>query len=208
MTSLFPSVNKPVILASGSARRRQLLHQIGLEFQVQPSNLDESHAARLSPEKMVTTLALQKAQNIAQQYSNAIVIGSDTTVALDNKTFGKPATPDDACATLSQLSGKTHQVYTGFALLDQPSTHHLVHFEKTDVTFRKLDEKEIEAYVETGEAMDKAGAYGIQDQSALFVERIQGCFYNVVGFPLTSFYLMFKKFLELAELPNNESLYK
>lgn len=191
----FALPNKPLILASASPRRAELLKKIGLEFRVQPSAVAEDDLLHLAPRAMVQALAERKAMAVAQTYASALVIGADTTVVLDEKNLGKPETPAAAREMLAQLSGKTHAVYTGFTLFEQPSQRKSTLVEKTEVTFRKLDAAEIAAYVSTGAAQDKAGAYGIQDFSAVFTERINGCFYNVVGFPLTRFYLALKEFL-------------
>ncbi len=189
--------NKPIILASSSPRRAELLRKIGLQFKLHPSHVDEEDGVyHLPPAEMVTELARRKALAVARHYDSALVIGADTTVVLDNAVLGKPATPEEACAMLTRLAGHTHEVYTGFAIVDRPSNR-LVHgVEKTEVTFRHLRPDEIAAYVASGEPMDKAGAYGIQDFSAVFVERITGCFYNVVGFPLTRFYQTLQEFCE------------
>ncbi|MCG3153792.1 MAG: Septum formation protein Maf [bacterium] len=189
--------NKPIILASSSPRRAELLRKIGLQFEVHPSHVDEEDGVyHLPPAEMVAELARRKALAVAKHYDAALVIGADTTVVLDNAVLGKPATPEEACAMLARLAGHTHQVYTGFAIVDQPTGRLAQGIERTEVTFRALQREEIAAYVASGEPMDKAGAYGIQDFSAVFVERISGCFYNVVGFPLTRFYQTLQEFCE------------
>ncbi len=209
-----------IILASSSPRRRLLLRQIGLSFEVVPSATDEEVENGYAPDTIVETLAMQKAQDVAEQLGHsdtmdgstadptkpALIIGADTIVVLDGGILGKPADRNDAVEMLRTLSGRTHQVYTGVALIlaggnqrldiAEPGaastrnyyTRHTFH-ERTDVTFGELNDKEIAAYVDTGSPMDKAGAYGIQDDlGALFVERIEGDYYNVVGFPLFRFY--------------------
>lgn len=191
----FALPNKPIILASSSPRRAELLKKIGLEFRVHPSDVAEDDLLNLAPLVMVQALTERKAFAVARAYTHALVIGADTTVVLEEKILGKPDSPGAAREMLAQLSGKTHCVYTGFTLVDQPTQRKSTHVEKTEVTFRKLSAEEIAAYVSTGAAMDKAGAYGIQDFSAVFTERIQGCFYNVVGFPLTRFYLALREFV-------------
>lgn len=205
-----------IILASSSPRRRLLLRQIGLTFDVIPAVMDEEVTPGSDPASTVEELSLQKALLVAERShvsreadshpEHALVIGADTIVVLDGEILGKPADPADAAAMLRSLSGRTHQVYTGVALVFgagisgiarvEPGTastrntfpHHVFH-ERTDVTFGSLTDEEIAAYVDTGSPMDKAGAYGIQDDlGALFVERIEGDYYNVVGFPLFRFY--------------------
>lgn len=188
-------VKKPIVLASQSPRRQSLLRQIGLRFDVRESGVDEEFHTQKTPVENVQIIAFRKAASVAQHVSNAIVIGADTTVVLDGTIFGKPVDHDDAAKMLKALSGRTHQVHTGFVLYDRPSNQALSSVETTDVTFRTLSENEILEYVDSGSPMDKAGAYGIQDDyGAVFVQRISGCFYNVVGFPLTNFYLTMEKF--------------
>jgi len=190
-------VKKKLVLASQSPRRRSLLKQIGLDFEVRESGIPEDFEDDKSPSENVRALAMRKAAAVAEQFTNAIVIGADTTVVLDKKIFGKPRDEEDAVKMLESLSGRTHQVYTGFALYDRPSNRSVSGSEKTDVTFRTLKRDEIIEYVKSGSPMDKAGAYGIQDDyGAVFVDRIEGCFYNVVGFPLTNFYTTFHRFQE------------
>ena len=192
----FSLPDKPIILASASPRRAELLKKIGLEFTVQPSAAPEDDLWHCSPQEMVRQLAVRKARAIADKQARALVIGADTTVVLGEHILGKPATPSQAREMLALLSGRTHEVYTSFAIIETPSQRMLGDIEKTEVTFRHLGPREIAAYIASGEALDKAGAYGIQDFSAIFAERINGCFYNVVGFPLTRFYLALQKFIE------------
>ena len=188
-------VKKRLVLASRSPRRHALLKQIGLTFEVEESGVQEEFDAEKSPAENVQLVAHRKAAAVARHLMDAIVIGADTTVVLDGKLFGKPAGREDAVTMLSALSGRTHQVYTGFALFDRPSNRSTSSVEVTSVTFRKLSDLEIQEYVQSGSPMDKAGAYGIQDDyGAVFVRRIEGCFYNVVGFPLTNFYLTLSSF--------------
>jgi len=186
--------DKPIILASASPRRAEILTKLGLVFTVRPSAVDENIAATLSPAEYAVALARRKAGAVAAGVHNGIVIGADTIVVLGKEILGKPVSESDAGAMLRKLSGKTHRVFTGFAIVDRPSNRDVVDVETTEVTFRELDEAEIMAYARSGEAIDKAGAYGIQDASAVFAERINGCFYNVVGFPLTRFYLALRAF--------------
>jgi septum formation protein len=189
-------INKPIVLASASPRRQILLKQIGLKFIVHPSGVDEDSIQSNSPADHVLTLSKKKAMEVAKNYNDAIVISADTIVVLDGEIINKPRDSDEAIQMLKKLSGKTHQVYTGFTILDTKTGKFICDFEVTEVKFRELSEEEIKEYVATGSPLDKAGAYGIQDDyGAVFVERINGCFYNVVGFPLTKFYLRMKEFL-------------
>lgn len=197
----FMLIVKPLVLASKSPRRIHLLNQIGLRAQVIPSHIPEEFTPRLSPAENAKILALNKAKEVAAHFENAIVIGADTIVVLDGVLLGKPEDEADAKRMLYLLSGRTHTVITGFALVDRPSDTSVSEFESTEVTFRQLPEQEIDEYVAGGSPLDKAGAYGIQDDyGAVFVTRIEGCFYNVVGFPLSKFYLTLKKFeIQLME---------
>jgi septum formation protein len=188
---------RPTILASRSPRRIHLLQQIGLSFTVQESGVEEHIPDGIAPEEAVRRLSLEKAERVAGRLHDGIVIGADTIVVLDGNILGKPASKEDAISMLSKLGGRTHTVFTGFALIDAASKKFYVDHEKTEVTFRTLGKEEIENYVASGAPMDKAGAYGIQDDyGAVFVERINGCFYTVVGFPLSKFYTSWITFLE------------
>ena len=184
-----PNVPPPLILASTSPRRRELLGLLGLPFEVVASRYDESLLPPdgLTPDEYVTRLAFGKASEVAARTEgDALVIGADTTVILDGQTLNKPADAADACRMLRLLSGRTHQVYTGLCLIavqhgvrENAQTDHAV----TDVTFDTLADETIAAYVATGEPLDKAGAYGIQGKALSFIPGIQGDYFNVVGLP-------------------------
>jgi septum formation protein len=142
-----------------------------------------------SPVENAKVLAHRKAECVAGHHTNAVILGADTIVAVDGAMLGKPQDASDAAMMLKRLSGRTHTVVTGFALFDRPTGRVIVDAEETRVTFRELPEDEIEEYVAGGSPMDKAGAYGIQDDyGAVFVTRIEGCYYNVVGLPLARVY--------------------
>ena len=192
----FLHLPKPLVLASLSPRQAQLLRQVGLEFEVVPSGIEEQISDDLSPERQTVQFAIDKAKDVASRVENRIVVGADTIVYLEGRHLGKPADLIEASNMLRILSGKTHIVYTGIAIVDVPSLSFVSDFESTEVTFRELSYKEIEFYVSHDNPIDKAGAYGIQDRSALFVDKIEGCYNNVVGFPLTRFYIRLKEFLE------------
>lgn len=186
----------PLILASQSPRRAALLSQIGLVFTVQPSNIEETIHPDLSFERNVQTLALHKAENIVRKTSTGVILGSDTIVVINNQVLGKPSSAEEAISMLHQLSGNTHTVYTGFAFVDAGTKKSYIDYERTEVTFRILTNREIEEYVTSGSPMDKAGAYGIQDDfGAVFVERISGDYYTVVGLPLSKVYRTLTTFL-------------
>jgi len=189
-------LKRKVVLASASPRRRKLLEQVGLQFDIIPANIDEDDIAITSPEQFVMELARRKALHIAKtEATDKIVIGSDTTVYLGDELLNKPMDEKDAYTMLTQLSGNTHQVYTGVSLVVNELGKESTFFVKTEVTFRELGEKEKIAYIATGSPMDKAGSYGIQDDfGSVFVRNISGCYYNIVGFPLSRFYEEIKKF--------------
>ncbi|MEE9225112.1 MAG: Maf family protein [Bacteroidota bacterium] len=188
-------LEKKLILASRSPRRIALLRQLGIPFESRASNVEEIIDPSSTPEENARRLAFQKAEDVAQNVKKGFVVGVDTIVVLNGAIFGKPATADEARLMLKMLSGNEHRVCTAFAIIDRPSDKQVVEHEVTRVIFRKIDESEIDEYVATGSPMDKAGAYGIQDDyGAVFVERVEGCFYNVVGFPLTKFIVTLKRF--------------
>ncbi|MAJ43251.1 MAG: septum formation protein Maf [Candidatus Marinimicrobia bacterium] len=182
-----------LILASKSPRRRYLLEIIGLNFSVVPSDYNESKISyRKNPKDFCMELAFNKANKIAGNYKNKIIIGADTIVVLNDELFPKPKDKNEAKSFLLKLSNKTHQVYTGISIIKNNKS--IVFNESTHVTFKKLSNFEINHYVNNYDTLDKAGAYGIQDWSSIFVEKINGCYFNVVGFPLTKFYSKLKEF--------------
>lgn len=175
-----------LVLASASPRRAELLRQLGLGFAVVPALGEEVLQPELLPHDLVEGLAHQKASEVALQESRAdLVIGADTIVVLDGQVMGKPGTSEAAVRMLQTLSGNWHQVVTGFALIEPGSGRQLSGHAATDVRMRSLGAEEIEAYVRSGEVMDKAGAYAIQGYAAIFVNEIRGCYHNVVGLPLS-----------------------
>lgn len=182
-----------IILASASPRRKELLRQINLDFEVHPAGIEEPLDEALAPAEQAEQLARAKAEHVAGTHGSALIIGADTLVVHGGRVLGKPETPDQAHTMLRQLGGEGHEVISGVCLLKtgdyaQIITSTVFH-ETTHVLFGELDEQDIERYIDTGSPMDKAGAYGIQDDwGALFVRRINGDFYNVVGFPLYRFY--------------------
>lgn len=176
---------KPVILASTSPRRRELLKQIGLNFSIDPADVDETMRAGEKPAAYAVRVALDKARVAAARAGTGVVIAADTIVVLGTEVLGKPADSRDAVRMLSLLSGREHRVITGFALIDAASGKTTTGHEDTSVRFRKLTPAEIDAYVGSGEPLDKAGAYGIQEKGAMLVDGIEGCYFNVVGLPLS-----------------------
>lgn len=177
-----------IILASSSPRRRELMSMIGLNYIVETSGEEEVQPVGLPPAEYVKTLALQKARPVADAHPHDCVIGADTIVLLDGDVLGKPYTPDVAKQYLSRMQGKTHTVFTGLAVLKEGRAD--VRHCETIVTFAPMTAAEIEAYVATGEPLDKAGAYGVQGPGGVFVERIEGNYFNVIGLPLPLLYAM------------------
>lgn len=178
------------ILASGSPRRKELLSAVGIDFDVVVSDADENSISKDAPvEIYVQELALLKAAATAKNVlkkKKALIIAADTIVTLDGKILGKPQDEDDAFNMLSELSGRTHAVYTGYCIMRISDGFTVCNRVKTEVTFKLLDDEKIRNYIRTGEPMDKAGAYGIQGLGALLIEKIDGDYFNVVGLPISS----------------------
>jgi septum formation protein len=173
-----------LILASKSPRRNELLEQAGLTFSVIPSDFDESTVALSNPESYVITLAESKALDISLKYPDAWVIGADTIVLIDRLILGKPASRKEAYDMLQRLSGKTHQVLTGYCICCKNKNRFFSETVKTDVRFKKLNTAEINWYIQTGEPFDKAGGYAIQGLGTFLVRSINGSYTNVVGLPV------------------------
>ena len=191
-----------IILASASPRRRELLEQLGVEFEIIPSQVEEKMKS-MEPSRMVMELSEIKAEDIYNHLSQeekelSTVIGADTVVAFEDQVMGKPQSSSEAIEMLSRLQNNTHQVYTGVTLIFRkgpgkvPSK--ISFFEKTDVTMYPISSDEIAAYVNTGEPMDKAGAYGIQGRGAAFIKEIHGDYNNVVGLPIGRLYQEMKRY--------------
>ncbi len=176
---------KQIILASQSPRRRELLGRFCKEFIIRCDDAEETKIIGENPEDMVMRLALTKAKNVAEKSrEEALVIGADTVVVLENKVLGKPKNVEDARRMLRALSNREHTVLTGVAVLDKENGKECAVVESTKVSFRELTEEEIDTYIRSGEPMDKAGAYGIQELGSLFIEGIKGDYFNVVGLPV------------------------
>jgi len=172
-----------ICLASSSIRRQQILEEMGLNFVVSHPTEFKEKLFGLAPEALVCHNALGKAKEVAEKFKDSIIIGCDTIVAYNNEILGKPLTPDNAHIMLMKLSGNCHSVFSGLAVIDTQRNKELAGHDKTEVRFRDLSEKEINDYVLSGEPLDKAGAYGIQECGGVFVESINGSFSNVVGLP-------------------------
>ena len=180
-----------IILASASPRRKELLSMLGMDFEIIPSQKEEIMPAGLSPEETVMQLARSKCNEVRELLregeKDAVIISADTIVWIDGKILGKPSGEKEAFEMLSALSGRTHSVYTGICV------NSAVSFEKSEVRFAQLSEEEIRAYIATREPMDKAGAYGIQGLGGMFIEHIDGDYFNIMGLPIHRLYLMLKE---------------
>ena len=182
-----------LILASGSPRRKELLERMGLTFTVKTADIDETLVPGLSAAEQVKRLSRRKAGAVARMTADkdAVILSADTVVVLDGKILGKPRDKADAARMLLALSGRSHRVLTGVTVLSGADME--TRCEETEVYFRPLSQGEIDAYIATGEPMDKAGAYGIQGYAALFVEKLVGDYYNVMGLPVCSAALMLRR---------------
>lgn len=181
---------KRIVLASASPRRAELLKNIGLLFEVMESGVPEEEAKEKDPDALARSLAMQKASAVAGRITEGIVIGADTVVCVDGNILGKPRSREEAREMLNKLSGRDHLVMTGLAVVEMPGGRLLTHVETTRVFMRKLSESEIEWYLDSNEPYDKAGGYGIQGKAGVFVERLEGCYFNVVGLPLAALWEM------------------
>jgi septum formation protein len=173
-----------LILASASPRRRELLTQAGYMFQVHAADIDETRRNGEDPAAYVQRLALEKAQAIQRRFSNARILGSDTTVVLHGEVLNKPKDRDEAARMLRALAGRKHEVHTGVAYLAGSLVRQ--HVETTSVFFTEISEADLEFYLTTGDSLDKAGAYGIQGYAARWIHRVEGDFFNVMGLPIAA----------------------
>ncbi|MAV59385.1 MAG: septum formation protein Maf [Candidatus Marinimicrobia bacterium] len=184
-----------IILASKSQRRKDLLKMIDIPFKSYASNIDESIISSKYPKPidLCRKLAILKAKKISQKFKSDLVIGGDTIVAINNEILGKPKNKFEAHQMLDKLSGQTHLVFTGISIQCIDKKILKTFYEKTKVTFNNLSKRDINYYISNCNPYDKAGGYGIQDMSSIFVDKIDGCFYNVVGLPISKFYKELKK---------------
>ena len=195
-----------LILASGSPRRRELLSRLGMSFEVVQSGIPEELRPDEDPEAACRRLAAHKADAISRLHPQDLVVGADTLVVLDEQVLGKPADLAEARRMLELLSGRTHLVLTAMSLVCQARRHRSGMLATTAVTFHRLDAEDITYYLKVEPPLDKAGAYGIQDWSGVFVSSISGCYHNVMGFPLAQFYRHLKAAGLLAELQSRNNL--
>ncbi len=191
-----------IVLASASPRRKELLEKIGLQFIVDPSDYPENTFFELKPAQRARQVSLEKARTVVARHKDALIIAADSLIVLRGQVLGKPHDAPEAKRMLKSLNGRSHTGITGFAILDSKSGKSVSRSVETKVFMRKLSEKEIDAYVDSGEPLDKAGAYGIQSLGAILVDRIEGDFYNVVGLPLAALAEALKKFgVEVLKRP-------
>ncbi|MGH1362230.1 MAG: Maf family protein [Calditrichia bacterium] len=186
LTELLKINDKKIVLASQSPRRVQLLRDIGLSFEIHPAGVDENPASYHDEVDYARQNAASKAYWVQDRVTADLIISADTIVAMEGQIFEKPASREEATVTLKQLSGKTHQVISAFCMLSDNSE--IINHAVTDVVFHSFSGHEIETYLNSGEAFDKAGAYGIQGLASIFIKKINGCYYNVMGFPIAQFY--------------------
>lgn len=174
-----------IVLASGSPRRKEILENMNLKFDIIKSEIEETIVENESPEELVKRLSYEKAHDIASKNLDSIVIGADTIVVLNNNVLGKPKDEDEAFNMLKRMSGKEHDVITGISILCLGLKKEINDYCVSKVKFKNLSDEEIYSYIRTGECMDKAGAYGIQGLGGLLVEYIKGDYFNIVGFPIS-----------------------
>ena len=174
-----------MILASSSPRRKEILENANVKFDIIKSEIDEVILDNELPSQVVMRLAFEKCIDIAVKHRESLVIGADTVVVLDDIILGKPKDIDEAIAMITQLSGKTHQVITGISLINLSANKKIIDYVVSNVKFKDLSAKDIKDYIQTNESLDKAGAYGIQGYGALLVEEIQGDHFNIVGLPIS-----------------------
>ncbi len=186
------AMKEKIILATNSPRRKELAKQMGLDFEVIPSNYEEDMTMKLSPKELAKTLAYGKAKDVAKRH-DGIIIGADTFVVFKGKKIGKPKSEQEAFKMLKSFSGKSHKVYTGIAIINKKTGKEITDCEITTIKFRKMSDEEIKKYIKTGEPMDKAGAYAIQGLGSIFIEKINGCYHNIAGFPIHLTYKNLKK---------------
>ena len=185
-------LNFDIVLASASPRRKAIFSQVDLNFTVEPSKINENSSIELLPKAFCQHWAREKANDVAKSHSDKLIIGADTIVIIDDKILGKPKSYKESFAMLKSLSGKTHQVLTGVSLIHLDLGIDFTFNDSTDVSFCYITDEEIDKYIDKYKPYDKAGSYGIQDGFSVYVERINGCFYNVMGFPISRFHKFYK----------------
>jgi septum formation protein len=186
-------MKKKIILASTSPRRHGLAQQMGLEFEIVPSGYEEDMSMDMGPDELAMALAYGKAKDVAEKTNEGIVLGVDTFISFNGQKLGKPKTEEKARELLKSFSGKELQVYSGVVLIDCETGQEIKDFEVSEVKFKELSDEEIENYIKTGEPLDKAGAFAIQGLGSIFIEKVNGCYANIVGLPIANVYKNLKK---------------
>ena len=190
----------PLILASSSPRRKQLLEQIGLEFEVYPSQIHENLSLNLSPEIFTNHWAKEKAMDVAKSNPQSLIVAADTIVVLDHKILGKPKNKNDSYHMLKNLSGRAHKVVTGVHFsYEKYGIDHTIN-EQTEVSFNTLSDSDIYYYIDNYKPFDKAGSYGIQDWFSVQVKKVDGCYFNVMGLPLAAFFKEYRRIIKQLEV--------
>ena len=190
-----------IILASSSPRRKELLSKYNLNPIIVKSSIKEKISPNETTEQIAMALAFEKAKQVGEKYEQGeIIIGADTIVAYEGKILGKPKDEEDAKYMLKYLSGKKHEVVTGISIIKANSNLKVIDYERTIVKFRKLTDRKIENYIKTKEYIDKAGAYGIQGVGGILVEKISGCYFNIVGLPLYKLDILLEKYFDISLL--------
>ncbi len=186
-------MQRKIILASRSERRKSLLKQIGLDFEIRESEYEEDMTANDNPYELAKFLALKKAEDVARHYDDAIIIGADTFVIFEGKFIGKPKDKEDAKKTLRKLSGIKHEIISGLAIIDTKNKTIFNDYGKAEVEFRNLTQEEIDDYVATEEPLLMAGSYGLMNKAAGLIENINGDFYSIIGLPLNKVFIELRK---------------
>ena len=187
-------MNRKIILASTSPRRKMLLEKTGLEFEIFPGNYEEDMTLDMEPKELAKFLAKGKAQSVVSKFPDALIIGSDTFLSFEDKVLGKPHTPERAKEMLQMLRGNMHSVLTGYAIIDTKNNNSINDVVETKVYFKNYSDQEIDDYIATGEPLDRAGAYAIQEIGAKLVEKIEGDFDSAVGLPVKNILEALKSF--------------
>ena len=195
------------ILASKSPRRKYLLNQIGFKFSIVPSNYKEYFNDNIPPEALAESLARGKAMKVAKIYNDKIIIGADTVVSLNDEFYGKPKNIEESFKMIRSLSGKSHEVITGVSLILLSKNIDYTFNQKTNVTIANMTDEEISAYIKEYNPLDKAGSYGIQDGFSAFIKNINGCYFNVMGFPLSKFFHQYKMIFKSLWKKNQYGLF-
>ena len=185
---------RKIILASSSPRRREILSKTGLKFVVDAGDYEEDMTLKVKPLELVKVLSLGKAESVVRRHKDAIIIGADTFIFYKNQVMGKPHTPEKARAMLRMLSGKVHSVITGYTIIDTKTHKSISRAYESKVTFKKMTPREIVAYVKTGEPLERGGGYAIQGLGSIFIKKIEGDFFGIMGLPIFALVQDLKKF--------------